>query len=1169
MVIRIDEFSTGINVQGTANNWCSVGFTGYMNCTINPIPPVVQNAISNQLFAVSEGDATDTPAMVGREVEENGEAWSVLAVVSRANDEKGRGISVYRYFLTQGKGKLEDLVRWYSQSGGLKFNPFDSKTLNQYREYTPLTVTNTDLLGKDEFKELLRKEGTDTIIAPNDLVCPPLIINELALRLQVKRYLLEYYKSKNYQLTEAEVKELISYQLTQLSSDKKKDYTQRHFKKSMEAGQLTLSMYEAENFFDYQANQIYSQLSEIERDKRILDSLIDYYEQTNPNKTERQIDFWAKADLNKLTNSMKRDRLVDHEKKQLKKQYTFNNNQIAKDVDVFAEYKTANSNEQELTEFASQFLFEHYKGNGFKLSENYIMLLIESRIINHEYIRNIASQILTNCTIAWGYNVKGLTKPASFQAIFPVSEESRNILGQNVKEGLSLPAPVAGEYPIITASRNMIFQGNVKPDYIDTLEKAFSNPLYTPKFWEDSVFKPLGLENAQKDTTYSPGSLRLLMLRALTVPETLTDFISGIKAKSQDKQIENSLAVANQLSETLKNQLPKDSATIKQAKQGIDTILVGSNAQALQDLVDWIDRDSKGLWGKAYQEYCIDFWQDMEQIAENYKIAKDDAHSKGWWNHESHVSTTLKNRGYYVSHASHNLEVLIQKQWKLLHDDIIELIWTFKEKSKLITLRNPGLCSRLADFFAAMSYQKQLESKSLAATRNLALLFTGLTNSKGIPAKLWEKSLPNLKSSDKRTEILKSKDSNVQILEIRKIPSIKDHAIDWIKGFIEPNPQPQPLPLRLLPIVISLALGTLLGTLLGIILEKQAKISSILTPAPISNEKETFKNTTATTLDKIAEDFKKPLNTVGKKSKKEIEAIFIKANSGENLDYDTKNNDYKAWINSIKKYQSNAKLKSDGIIEKDKDTEKRIRCELYQESNLSAPKATAENCQSFNITVQQKEDELQPTPSPAPTQWQTNVNSLKALVTEIKAKHPDKDVEVESAVASILGAESYSKLINPNQAKQLIQLVKKYQDPKNKNPNNANGKIDINDNIYNRLKYDIYEKLGIANLYNIDSLNALVNEIHKKHPAESKSEVRVQTALAKILSKDTKLYEELIDPTQVKQLTDLVKNYQNPKEPNNADGQIDINGNTYNRLKCDVAEELNIKLNPRTQCPTR
>jgi hypothetical protein len=576
----------------------------------------------------------------------------------------------------------------------------------------------------------------------------------------------------------------------------------------------------------------------------------------------------------------------------------------------------------------------------------------------------------------------------------------------------------------------------------------------------------LGLENAKKDTTYSPSSLRLLMLRALTIPSTLTDFISGIKSKSQDKQIQSSLVVANQLGETLKNQLPKDSATIKQAKQGIDTILVESNAQALQDLVEWIDRDSQGLWGKAYQEYCLDFWQDIEQIAENYKIAKVDAYKKGLYISEDKISASLKNGGYYLSYAPKNLDVLSQNHWKLLRDDMIELIWTYKGKSKYLALHNSGLYSKLADFFADMSYQKQLESKSLAATHNLALLFTGLTNPKGIPTKLWEKSLPNLRRSDKRTEILKSTDSNVQILAIRKIPSIKDHIMDWIKGFIESAPQLQPLALRLLPIVIYLALGTLLG----IILEERAKIAPMSrinklftvvpqpSPAPSNNEEETFKNTTARTLDQIVHDFDKYLKEDKEKTKVEIEAIFIEANPRAILQYNTKNENYSVWVDSIKKYQSKFDLASDGVIENGKDTANTIRCQLYQNLKVLLDSKTQQNCKIYGITL------------------------------ELKPEKP---------------------------------------------------------------KAETLPSLGPQTNVNVNSLNALVIEINRKHPNKSLETVLV--AVAKILSKDTKLYEELIDPNQAKQLTDLVKKYQGGSKP---DGKIDINGKTYERLKGDVAKEL-------------
>lgn len=93
--IHIHEFSTGILVDGTggAGEWKSQGFSGeYMNSTLAKIPTPVQLAIKNREFAVSEGASSQNPAIIGREVEYHGEAWSVIAVVTRGMDEDGDGV---------------------------------------------------------------------------------------------------------------------------------------------------------------------------------------------------------------------------------------------------------------------------------------------------------------------------------------------------------------------------------------------------------------------------------------------------------------------------------------------------------------------------------------------------------------------------------------------------------------------------------------------------------------------------------------------------------------------------------------------------------------------------------------------------------------------------------------------------------------------------------------------------------------------------------------------------------------------------------------------------------------------------------------------------------------------------------------------------------------------
>ena len=84
-----------------------------MNKTIDPIPRVVQEAISNRDFAVAEGASSEEPAFIGREMSGYSEEWSVIAVVyKRERRSRGAVASVYRYFLSEGLGKLPAIWNW-------------------------------------------------------------------------------------------------------------------------------------------------------------------------------------------------------------------------------------------------------------------------------------------------------------------------------------------------------------------------------------------------------------------------------------------------------------------------------------------------------------------------------------------------------------------------------------------------------------------------------------------------------------------------------------------------------------------------------------------------------------------------------------------------------------------------------------------------------------------------------------------------------------------------------------------------------------------------------------------------------------------------------------------------------------------------------------------------
>ena len=126
----IHEFSTGIKWTTTrSGGWVSQGFTGgYMHSTLNEaIPHAVGRAIANNQFSVSEGVSTHGPTLVARVVPAGSQGetpWSVLAVVSRGQDDYGRSFSAYRYFLCEGKDGLRSILELFRQKGRvLCFDP--------------------------------------------------------------------------------------------------------------------------------------------------------------------------------------------------------------------------------------------------------------------------------------------------------------------------------------------------------------------------------------------------------------------------------------------------------------------------------------------------------------------------------------------------------------------------------------------------------------------------------------------------------------------------------------------------------------------------------------------------------------------------------------------------------------------------------------------------------------------------------------------------------------------------------------------------------------------------------------------------------------------------------------------------------------------------------------
>ncbi len=181
--IKIHEFSTGIQAEMTPDGrWVSHGFVGeYMNKTVDPIPASVQSAIANREFAVAEGASSDDPAIIGREVRGGGQDWSVIAVVIRGRDDKGRKPTMYRYFLCEGVGNLWKILAWIYSQPGKKisvFNPFETKVVGQPNE---CSATNQPQISLPPELQNLLVNNVPVIIPSVQQPCTAFIVNQMAM----------------------------------------------------------------------------------------------------------------------------------------------------------------------------------------------------------------------------------------------------------------------------------------------------------------------------------------------------------------------------------------------------------------------------------------------------------------------------------------------------------------------------------------------------------------------------------------------------------------------------------------------------------------------------------------------------------------------------------------------------------------------------------------------------------------------------------------------------------------------------------------------------------------------------------------------------------------------------------------------------------------------------
>jgi hypothetical protein len=135
-IIEIHEFSTGVKVQSSQVLWWVEDYTeeDFMNCTLEPIPDVVYQAIDEELLKIPYFPQNLDPqefVIIGQEVKNKKEAWSIIAVISKGINSEREELLLYRYFIAQGLGRLTDILAWFNTNKRPSFNPFDRKYIGQ------------------------------------------------------------------------------------------------------------------------------------------------------------------------------------------------------------------------------------------------------------------------------------------------------------------------------------------------------------------------------------------------------------------------------------------------------------------------------------------------------------------------------------------------------------------------------------------------------------------------------------------------------------------------------------------------------------------------------------------------------------------------------------------------------------------------------------------------------------------------------------------------------------------------------------------------------------------------------------------------------------------------------------------------------------------------------
>lgn len=220
--------------------------------------------------------------------------------------------------------------------------------------------------------------------------------------------------------------------------------------------------------------------------------------------------------------------------------------------------------------------------------------------------------------VSWAFNVEALEQPRRFQVIQAASQRAYEILDREIKNVPQVLAPVfMDEEALKSAIRGLMNSSKVKPEAVQTIADALKNEQITKEYWQ-SLFNGQGAQTAINQKIYSPQMVRLITLKAMIIPETITEFLEWLNFKgTKDKQDENQ-RISLEFQKSVRAHFPQEKLA-----NGIKYILHKLlNKQITVESLCWLLIENDSAWVNCKEIFIEDIEYDLDIIKKKYYKSK-------------------------------------------------------------------------------------------------------------------------------------------------------------------------------------------------------------------------------------------------------------------------------------------------------------------------------------------------------------------------------------------------------------------------------------------------------------------------------------------------------------------------------------------------------------------